>query len=510
MGLMPGRQEHCRDNKTSSDPMKVLLYHVKTVPRWLLLCSLLPLSTCSPRLDALEKAQALGRLVVATTNSPTTCYDGPQGLTGFECDVLRGLAQKLKVQLDLEFFDSTPETVDAVAAGKADLAAASINITPARQGQVRFSRPLQQVVLQLVYRGGTPAPQNLGEVDGELAVVPGSTGEEMLAAAKARYPDLQWGQAEPDSDVDDLLYQVSKGDLDYTVANSDLVAINQRYYPNLRVAFPLSDKQDLAWALPLGEDDSLYKAVQDYLRQMGEGELARLRDRYFGHINETDYLGVVRFTADVQARLPRYRAWFEDAAKRYGVDWRVIAAIGYQESHWDPAAVSPTGVRGLMMLTTDTATLLEVDRDNAAQSIRGGARYFQQILGALPPQISEPDRTWMALAAYNQGIGHLLDARTLAAELGGDPNRWLDVRNALPLLSRERWFRKTRYGYARGREAVGFVGNVRNYYDMLNWLTQEDVETAKPEAPPDRAAAAVKTATRVAVIRSADVPPRAR
>ncbi len=486
--------------------MKALLYHVKTVPRWLLLCSLLPLSTCSPRLDALEKAQLLGKLVVATTNSQTTCYDGAQGLTGFECDLLQGLAKKLKVRLDLHFYDSTPETVDAVAAGKVDLAAASINITPARARKVRFSHPLQQVVQQLVYRGGTEAPQDLGEVDGELEVVPGSSGEELLDAAKARYPDLKWGQAEADNDVDDLLYQVSKGELDYTIANSDLVAINQRYYPNLRVAFAASDKQELAWALPQGEDDSLYKAVQEYLHEMGEGELARLRDRYFGHINETDYLGVVRFTSDVQERLPRYRAWFEDAAQRYGVDWRVVAAIGYQESHWDPSAISPTGVRGIMMLTNDTAALLEVDRENAAQSIRGGARYFQQILGQLPPQITEPDRTWMALAAYNQGIGHLLDARALAAQLGGDPDRWLDVRNALPLLSRERWFKKTRHGYARGREAVGFVGNVRNYYDMLSWLTQNGSETAKPA--PEKASAA--TATKVAQIRSADVPPRAR
>ena len=122
--------------------------------------------------------------------------------------------------------------------------------------------------------------------------------------------------------------------------------------------------------------------------------------------------------------------------------------------------------------------------------------------------IAEPDRTWMALAAYNQGIGHLLDARALAAQLGGDPNRWLDVRNALPLLSRERWFKKTRYGYARGREAVGFVGNVRNYYDMLSWLTQNGAETAKPAPAPEKASAA--TATKVAAIKSADAPPRAR
>jgi len=490
--------------------MKALLRQTNAVVRWLLLLSLLPLSTCSPKPTTLERVKMMGKLVVATTNSPTTCYDGPQGLTGYECDLLQGLAKKLGVPLDLQFFDSTPEAVDAVAAGKADLAAASINITPAREARVRFSRPLQQVVLQLVYNSDGLAPQNLGDLQGELDVVPGSSGEEILSAQKARFPDLKWSQAEPDNDVDDLLYQVSQGELDYTIANSDLVAINQRYYPNLRVAFAVSDKQNLAWALPQDMDASLYNAVQDYLHQLGEGEMARLRDRYFGHIGETDYQGVVRFTADVQERLPRYRAFFENAAQRYGLDWRVVAAIGYQESHWDPAAVSPTGVRGIMMLTTETAADLEVaDRANAAQSIRGGARYFQQILAQLPPQIAEPDRTWMALAAYNQGVGHLLDARALAAQLGGDPDRWLDVRNALPLLSREHWFKKTRHGYARGREAVGFVGNVRNYYDMLSWMTQGEAVTAKPGLSDKAVAKAQPASIKMAGLRSASAPPRA-
>jgi membrane-bound lytic murein transglycosylase F len=489
--------------------MTSLLRHTGTVSRWLLLLSLLPLSTCSPKLSLLGRVQAMGKLTVATTNSPTTCYDGPQGLTGFECDLLQGFAKKLGVQLDLQFFDTTPAAVDAVANGLVDLGAASINITPARQQRVRFSAPLQQVVLQLVYQAGNLVPQNLGDLKGELDVIPGSSGEEVLQGYQARYPDLKWATAPPEDDVDDLLYQVSKGELDYTVANSDLIAINQRYYPNLRVAFAVSDTQQLAWAMPLGEDDSLYKAMQSYLHELGQGELARLRDRYFGHINEADYEGVVHFTEDVQSRLPRYRAYFEDAAERYGLDWRVIAAIGYQESHWDPAAISPTGVRGIMMLTTDTAAALEVDRENAAQSIRGGARYLQQILAQLPPQIADPDRTWMALAAYNQGIGHLLDARALAVQLGGDPNRWLDVRNALPLLSRERWFKKTRHGYARGREAVGFVGNVRNYYDMLTWLTQEQPlkqnDVPKPQTAQLSAPAA--KAAKVAEIRSADARP---
>ncbi len=490
--------------------MNGLLRLTHAVPRWLLLLSLMPLSTCSPKPTALERVQLAGKLVVATTNSPITCYEGPAGLTGFECDLLRGLARRLGVKLDLRYFDSAPEAVDAVAAGQADLAAASINVTPAREARVRFSRPLRQVAQLLVYNAGGEAPRDLDGLDGELDIVPGDSGEEILSALKQRYPGLKWNQAEPEIDADDLLYQVASGDLDYTVANSDLVALDQRYYPNLRVAFTISDRQDLAWALPQDEDTTLFNTVQEYLhRTMAEGELARLRDRYFGHLGETDYQGVVQFTADARVRLPRFLALYQEAARRFGLDWRVLAAIGYQESHWDPAAVSPTGVRGIMMLTMETAAGLAVaDRENAGQSIRGGAHYFQEILQQLPPQIAEPDRTWMALAAYNQGFGHLLDARALAAQLGGDPNRWLDVRDALPLLSRERWFKKTHYGYARGREAVAYVGNVRNYYDMLTWMSQNDTSTLQAAASVKPAAAA-QPAAAAGRLRFAGAPPRA-
>lgn len=175
-----------------------------------------------------------------------------------------------------------------------------------------------------------------------------------------------------------------------------------------------------------------------------------------------------RFYEHVRERLPRYQALFEQAALRSGIDWRLLAAVGYQESNWDPDAVSPTGVRGIMMLTEGTADELDVDRESPAESIEGGALYFQQIRDRLPPQIHEPDRTNMALAAYNQGLGHLQDARALAAQLGGDPNCWKDVRHALPLLAEEHWFSKTRHGYAAGGEAVSYVVNVWAYYERLH------------------------------------------
>lgn len=195
---------------------------------------------------------------------------------------------------------------------------------------------------------------------------------------------------------------------------------------------------------------------------------ASVAPRVVAHHNPGHYSGTGSFSEDVAAVLPQYRGDFEEAARRNGLDWRLLAAVGYQESRWNPAAESPTGVRGLMMLTTDTALDLGVDREDGPQSIRGAGRLLQSLYEQLPPQIHEPDRTAMALAAYNQGIGHLLDARDVAVNRGGDPDRWPDVREALPLLGDADWQKTTKYGFARGGEAVAFVDSVRQYYARLS------------------------------------------
>lgn len=429
------------------------------------------LSTCSPPTSQLQQVKTTGILRVATLNSPTTYYIGAAGPLGFEYELAKGFAESLDAKLEIVVAGSPAEAIAMVRDGRAQITAAGLSVTTERQKVVRFARPMLKVVPQLVYRMGLPRPNNLGDLDGSLRVQRGSIGAELLHEAKKKYPNLTWEETD-DQETEELLYQVANDQLGYTIANSDIVAINQRYYPKLRVAFAAAKAQDLAWAFKLGNDTSLFDAANSFLDVYSGVELERLRDRYFGHIEQVNYMGAVTLASLAQTRLTRYRKAFEDAAKKYDLDWRLLAAMGYQESQWDEDAVSPTGVKGLMMLTLDTAYFLNVrDREDPVQSIYGGARYFSQILQQLPDDIKEPDRSWMGLAAYNIGIGHLFDARNLTRELGGNPNRWLDVRNALPLLTQERWYMRTKHGYARGYETVAYVGNVRTYFDMLSWIT---------------------------------------
>jgi membrane-bound lytic murein transglycosylase MltF len=222
-------------------------------------------------------------------------------------------------------------------------------------------------------------------------------------------------------------------------------------------------------------DPSLLRRVTAFYASLkAEGRLAAILDTYYAGADRFDYIQARVFMEHIEMRLPRYRHWFREAAAEVAVDWRLLAAIGYQESHWDPLATSPTGVRGLMMLTEQTARSLDVvDRLDPRASIFGGARYFVWVRNQIPSRILEPDRTWFALAAYNVGVGHLEDARILTQTHGKDPDSWTDVREHLPLLTQSKWYTRVKRGYARGWEPVRFVDNIRSYIDILDWVATD-------------------------------------
>lgn len=441
-------------------------------------------STCTQAPSLLQQIKATGELRVVTRNSATTFYTGPDGEpTGLEYDLAKRFADFLGVELKMYAPGSFNEVLPAVAKGKAAFAAAGLSITPDRREKFRFTPPYDHVIPQLVYRAGDERPSDPTELGGELVVIAGSSHAELLQQLKTKYPALDW-RVDKDAGSVDLLVQVAQGEIDYTIADSNEVAIQQRYYPELRVAFDLPATDALAWAFLRSDDDSVYQAAVAFMERLrSRDKLAQLRDRYYGHTDQLNYVGTRIFTGHIASRLPTYRPLFKKAANQFNVDWRLLAAIGYQESHWNPQAVSPTGVRGMMMLTKVTAHALGVEnRINPKQSIFGGAEYIAWLHSRIPEDIPEPDRTWMALAAYNVGFSHLEDARVITEIRGGDPDRWVDVRESLPLLSQRKWYSRTSHGYARGMEPVIYVENIRSYYDILVWTSSQEPEP-KPTAP---------------------------
>ncbi len=437
-----------------------------------LIVLILIIGTCSPKLTPWEQLQQSGTLRLITYGGPTTYYLAAYGPTGFDYSLARRFADSLGVELEVLEVNGPAEVITKLRGGAGHIGG-GLTITPNRSERVRFGPPLYHIAAQLVYREGKPAPASLAELEGVLEVVPGSSAAELLEQASDQHHELDWVENEL-ADSEELLYKVASGAIDYTVAYSHLISLVRRYQPQLKVAFDVAAGQQLAWAFAPGGDETLYQRAVGFLEELrASGELDKLIEGEFSARTGGAFVGASTFAKHVKTRLPRYESTFKNAASAHKLDWRLVAAVGYQESHWEPLATSPTGVRGLMMLTNQTARHLGVtNRLDPFQSINGGALYLRELTDKMPEEVQEPDRTWLALATYNMGYAHLLDIREVVRQRGGDPNRWLDVRHHLPLLMQPAVFRKLKYGYARGREAQQYVGNVRNYYEILKWMTE--------------------------------------
>jgi len=415
-----------------------------------------------------------GELVVVTRNSPTTFYVGAEGKAGFEYDLAKLFAEHLGVKLKIVTTQNFSGILPMLKSGQAHIAAAGLSVTESRTQNFNFAPAYQEITQQLIYRRGTKKPKSIADLNGKYTeVVAGSSHSELLKTISETQANVQW-QDNYEADVEELLALVWQKELDFTIADSNQVEISQRYYPELRVAFDLSSSQQLAWAMSKSDDVTLLNEATRFFKIIEDnGKLADLKERYFGHIRDFDYVGNRKFIRHIGKRLPTYLDDFKQAAMQYKHDWRMLAAIGYQESHWNPRAISPTGVRGIMMLTRSTAADMGIsNRINPRNSIHGGARYYGKIKKRLPKTIQEPDRTWFALAAYNIGLGHVHDARKITKALGKDQDKWVDVKDSLPLLMQKRWYKKTKHGYARGMEALRYVENIRGYYDILVWRTE--------------------------------------
>lgn len=428
-------------------------------------------------LSLLEQIRSDGQLVVVTRNSSTTYYEGVDGPAGLEYEMAKMFADELGVGLTLVVPDSLHDLLMRITNNTAHIAAAGLTITKDREEIFRFGPAYQEITEQLIYNAANMRPKNLADIDGgTLEVVANSSHEERLKYLTDVFDGLSW-KSNNGLESEELLQMVADNIIEYTIADSNEFALNQRFFINLRAAFDISEPQRLAWAMPKSDDNSLYLEVQKFFKKIkGNGELDRMIERAYGHVEDFDYVGTKIFRRHIKTRLPKYNDFFETAANEQGLDWRLLAAMGYQESHWNPDAISPTGVRGIMMLTLKTAEDLNItNRRKPEISISGGAQYFKQILDRIDADVLEPDRTWMAIAAYNVGFYHLDDARKITKKLDKDPNRWSDVKQALPLLAKKKWHKDTRYGYARGWEPVQYVENIRSYYDILKWLDDSNI-----------------------------------
>lgn len=472
--------------------MRINLFHAKEllfllVSMSLFAALLLFSQSNQTQVGAIQKT---GVLRLATRNTPTTYYLDNNGQpAGFEYELAKAYAEYLGVELELIIPDTFEEVFSLVNNREAHIAAAGLSITQARQEKFRFSPPYAYTTPTLIYRvtRGKPVPKQLQDLDGkEIEVIAGSSHDELIQNLRQTHPYLK-AHKHSSSSVTELLEGVYKKEYDYALVDDLVFDAQKSYFPGLKKSLVMGQPEQIAWLLAKQNDQSLHRSLRRFFERMETQELlVTLKQKYFTRQNRLGYVDIETFRKDMDTRFCKLEQYFMMAEQETDIDWRLLASVAYQESHWNPKAVSPTGVRGIMMLTQATAREMGVeDRTDPVQSVMGGAHYLKKVLGKIPDRIQGEDRLWFALASYNVGFGHLEDARVLTQRGGKNPDSWDDVKEFLPLLTQAKYYKTVRNGYARGYEPVLYVSNIRNYYDLLDWeLQQALIEASKPPLSP--------------------------
>jgi membrane-bound lytic murein transglycosylase F len=408
-----------------------------------------------------------------TINSPNTYFTNENHqLAGLEYDLSKLFVESLGPEFKLEVLvvDSFSKIIPALLSNKADIAAADISVTTERKNIVEFSDPYQDVQQFVVYnRDRNPKPKNLSALDGHIIAVPAGTSfAERVRKLSKQHAGLVWDEIENTSS-EQLLEALANEEIDYTIADSHLLAVMQYYYPSISPAFAIGEPEKIAWAMARGKNPERIKQINAFFKQIKQdGTLRRIVDRYHGNTKRLKTIDVKTFLTRMQTILPKYTRLFKQAQDVTDVDWRLLAAISYQESHWDTYSTSPTNVRGLMMLTEQTSDMMNVqDRLDPKQSIPAGAKFFLWMKDRFPERIPEPDRTYFALAAYNNGVGHIEDARVIAQRLGLNPDSWADVKTTLLKLNDPQYYAQAKHGYCSCGGPIIYTESVRSYYQIL-------------------------------------------
>ncbi|MGB0732938.1 MAG: membrane-bound lytic murein transglycosylase MltF [Pontibacterium sp.] len=455
-----------------------MLFHVQTKKQLLhaaIFCCFLILPIIwsfqtSTRLDSIRND---GVLVFGTINSPTTYFTDKLGPAGFEYELAQHFAEFLGLELNVVQFPNQKTLLNALANKDILIAGANIEVTEDVANTFSTSPPYLQTQPYLVYRiqQGKKPPQSLDQTyDRQLVLPNDSSAVKSLHQLKEQWPDLAWVVDATRGDLG-MMEAVQQSDVDLTIIGDLSYKLNRTYVPGINKSIPVGDAMPISWIYEAHPDHSFSQKVKDFFALESTKDLLHeLKPRYFERENSLGFLDIVTFNKHREQRLPSLLPYFKDASDETGIDWRFLAALAYQESHWNPKAVSPTGVKGVMMLTLAAAAEVNVDdRVDAEQSIRGGARYFVKTLAKIPERVSEEDKVWFALAAYNVGFGHLEDARVLTQRAGKNPNKWDDVKAHLPLLTKPAYYNTVKHGYARGYEPVTYVKNIRKYLDLMDW-----------------------------------------
>jgi membrane-bound lytic murein transglycosylase F len=431
----------------------------------LILLSLPILFSCVKK-SGLEEIKESGKITVITRNNAHCYYTYRDKPMGFEYDLAKAFSDYLGVSLNV-VTSHWEKLFDVLNGGGGDFIAASLTITPSREELIDFSDEYLAIQQQAVTHSSNYNTKKIEDLKGKTIHVRRSTSyEERLNELKNEGLDITI-QLHEDTPTEELIRMVAEKEIEVTIADSNVAFLNRRYYPDVKIAFPIEEQQSLAWAVKKGEA-GLQRAINEFIKKIKkDGTFAKIYNKYYSNVEIFDYVDLKKYHRRLKTRLPKYKEIIKSTAEEHGFDWRLIAAMVYQESHFNPRARSFTGVRGIMQLTLDTAKDVGIEnRLDPEQSISGGVKYLKSLYERYD-DAKDPDRVRITLASYNVGHGHIVDAQKIAKENNLNPNSWNSLQEILPLLRYRKYYRETKNGYCRGTEPVRYVNRIMTYYEIL-------------------------------------------
>lgn len=415
----------------------------------------------------LESILDAGEIIFLTRNNAHCYYMYRGGPMGFEYDLARAFADYLGVKLKITIAEEWEKMIPSLKKGSGHVIAASLTVTPKRLAQVAFSNGYMTIQQHVIKNRDNHGLRNIEDLSGKtIHIRKGTSYHDLLEKMMADGMDLS---VVPVNNIPtgELIQHVARGEIEITIADSNVAMLNRRYFPRAVIGFPIGEKEHLAWAVDTGAD-ALREEINAFFKTIkGNGTYNRIYARYYADVERFDFVDLRAYHRRLVTRLPKYGHLIKIASERHGFDWRLIAAQMYQESHFRQWVKSPAGAYGLMQLTRRTADSHGVqDIYDPEQNINAGVKHLRELYD-LFDRAEGADRLFIAFGAYNIGQGHIRDAQRLAEKMNLDPNEWPSLSKTLPLLQSQKYYRHARHGYCRGIEPVQYVRQIMIYYDIL-------------------------------------------
>lgn len=416
---------------------------------------------------SLRHLQAQGPLKVLTIQDPLVYQQSPRSPAyGMDYDLLQAFADYAQIKLEIKTYPDREALMDALSRGEGHIAAARLKTDWAHKGFLQG--PVYEDTHLSLYCKRRHKAQNVQDLRGvSLSISQTDLPKGFLQRLKLFFPesDIEASPHKPSV----LFKRLAQSKYGCVIAENLEGERLSRKYLSIEKIIPLTDNYSLSWILA-PDQKNLLTSLRAWFQVASRNEdITRIQGRYLSYITQLPSYDVVSFLSRSKQVLPRYKKYFRQAAQDHGFNWKLIAAISYQESHWNPEARSYTGVRGIMQLTKPTADFLGVeDRLDPQQSIMGGTKYLRYLYNRTPKHLNGKERLVLALASYNIGVAHLLDAHEIARQKGKNPYAWRHLKKILPLLADPEVAAQTRYGLARGHETVDFVDRVLAFYRVLD------------------------------------------